>query len=47
VEIREHYKRDGRILPAKTGVFLTLKQWKKLLEYAPEITKAIDANQEP
>jgi len=43
VDIREYYEEKGAILPGKMGIALTSVQWKKLLEYAPEITKAMES----
>lgn len=43
VDIREFYSKDGKLLPGKKGIGLQPAQWRKLLEIAEEVTKALDA----
>ncbi|NP_001238257.1 RNA polymerase II transcriptional coactivator KIWI-like [Glycine max] len=44
VDIREFYVEDGKQLPGRKGISLTMDQWNVLRNHVEEIDKAINEN---
>ncbi|KAG5019460.1 hypothetical protein AAZX31_06G148900 [Glycine max] len=44
VDIREFYVKDGKQLPGRKGISLTMDQWNVLRNHVEEIDKAINEN---
>ncbi|KAK7282281.1 hypothetical protein RIF29_10932 [Crotalaria pallida] len=41
IDIREFYQKDGKQLPGKKGISLTMDQWNVLRDHIEEIDKAV------
>ena len=44
VDIREFYVKDGKQLPGRKGISLTMDQWNVLRNHVEEIDKAVNEN---
>ncbi|KAJ2949888.1 hypothetical protein O0L34_g11208 [Tuta absoluta] len=41
IDIREHYEKNGTLLPGKKGISLNPEMWRKLVSLSDDITEAL------
>ncbi|KAF1810787.1 putative RNA polymerase II transcriptional coactivator [Eremomyces bilateralis CBS 781.70] len=46
VSLREYYEKDGKVLPGRKGITLTLEQYSNLVTLLPHIEKVLDDREE-
>lgn len=42
VNIREYYEKDGKTLPGKKGISLSIEQWEKLKNFISKIDRDVN-----